>query len=261
MIRALIVDDEEHARRGIASRLARLADVEVAGMCANGRDAIESVHLLSPALMFLDIQMPGKDGFEVLREIGAASCPLVIFVTAYDRYAMRAFEVHALDYLLKPLDDERFNAAIDHAREMLAQRDDAQFKQRLTALLAAANRPADPAAADAPPDRLLVRTGSRIIFVRIADIDWIGASGDYVTLHAGGKFWLMRDTITAVERQVAPHGFARIHRSTLVNRDCVAELRYHDNGDYRVLLRDGTTLKLSRNYHAALQRLLKPRFE
>jgi two-component system, LytTR family, response regulator len=261
VIRALIVDDEEHAQRGIVSRLRKFTDIEVVGVCGNAREAVEAIRLLAPVLLFLDIQLPGETGFEVLEAIGTDACPLVIFVTAYDRYAMRAFEVRALDYLLKPIDDERFNAAVARAREVLAQRQNAQFRRRLALLLEDVNRSLPCKSAAASSDRLFVRSGGRIIFVSIADIDWIAASGDYVTLHVGKKSWLMRETISAIERQVEPLGFSRIHRSAVVNRERIIELRYHDNGDYRVLLRNGTELKLSRNYYGAFQRLLSPRAE
>jgi len=253
------VDDEEHARRGIASRLARVADVAVIGECGTGREAVDSILDLAPGLLFLDVQMPGKSGFGVIHTIGPDACPLVIFVTAYDRYAMRAFEVHALDYLLKPIDDERFHDAVARARETLSLREDAQFRRRLSLLLEDVNRSLPPDSASAHPGRLVVRSAGRIIFVEIEEIDWIGADGDYVTLHVGKKTWLMRETISGIERQVAPLGFARIHRSTLVNRERIVELRYHDNGDHRVVLRDGTELKLSRTYHATYRNLLNPR--
>jgi two-component system LytT family response regulator len=252
MIRALVVDDEEPARRGIVNRLARMLDIDVVGVCRNGREALDAIARHAPDLVFLDVQMPGRSGLDVIRALGVDACPLVIFVTAHDEYALRAFDVHALDYVLKPIDDERFAAAVERARRTLTLRADAQFRIRLTALLGDAT----PAAA---PDQLVIRSGGRIVFVAIDSVDWIAATGDYVTVHSGEKALLMRETIGALEARLAPRGFVRIHRSTLVNRDRIAELRYLDNGDYRVLLRNGNELKLSRTYQQALQQLLAAR--
>jgi two-component system, LytTR family, response regulator len=253
--RVIIVDDEELARRGIRTRLQRSGDVEIVAECSNGREAIEAIRRASPDLVFLDVQMPGKTGFDVVEAIGWDAFPHVIFVTAHDRYALRAFEVNALDYLLKPIDDERFDIAFQRARESLARDRDSDFGRRLAAVIGDAK----PGKSDGRTDRLVVRSGGRVVFVKISEIDWVEATGDYVTLHVGNKSWLLRETITAMERKLEPNGFTRIHRSTLVNLERVGEMRALDNGEYRVLLRDGTELKASRTYRNALQRLINGR--
>lgn len=256
MMRVVIVDDEELARRGIRARLQRSRDVEIVAECGNGREAIAAIRSTSPDLAFLDIQMPGKTGFDVIEAIGYESFPHVIFVTAHDQYAIRAFEVSALDYLLKPIDDERFDIALRRARESLARRHDSDLARRLAAVvgeMAAGgnNKPATPRS-----DRMVIRSGGRVLFVKTSEVDWIEAAGDYVTLHVEKKSLLMRETITELEKKLAPDGFARIHRSTIVNLERIVEMRALDNGEYRVLLRDATELKLSRNYRDALGRLV-----
>jgi two-component system LytT family response regulator len=256
--RVIIVDDEELARRGIRTRLQRSGDVEIVAECSNGREAIEAIGRASPDLVFLDVQMPGKTGFDVVEAIGWDAFPHVIFVTAHDRYALRAFEVNALDYLLKPIDDERFDIAFKRARESLTRDRDSDFGRRLAAVIGDATPGRDGLAASRP-DRIVVRSGGRVVFVKISEIDWVEAAGDYVTLHVGKKSWLLRETISEIERKLEPNGFTRIHRSTVVNLERVGEMRALDNGEYRVLLRDGTELKLSRSYRHALQRLIDGR--
>jgi two-component system LytT family response regulator len=252
MIRTVIADDEEHARRGIANRLAALPEFAVVAACGNGSETAEAIQREKPDLVFLDIQMPGKTGFEVIEAVGADNCPLIVFVTAYDAFAMRAFEVHALDYLLKPVDDARFDDAIGRVREAIEHRRTGDFRRKLASLLEATAR--EPSAE--PADRFIIRSGGRIVFVVIDEIDWVAATGDYVTVHADKKSWLTRETMADMQRQLEPRGFVRIHRSTIVNRTRIAELRYLDSGDYRVMLRDGTELKMSRNYQSALKELL-----
>jgi two-component system LytT family response regulator len=250
-LRVVIVDDEELARRGIRSRLERAGDVDVIAECRNGREAIDAIRRLAPDLVFLDVQMPGKDGFDVVAGLGGdAAPPQVIFVTAHDRYAVRAFDVHAFDYLLKPIDDDRFADALARAREAVARARDGDVGRRLAALLRDVKRVEY-------PERFVVRSGGRVVFVRAAEIDWVEAAGDYVSLHTGKRTWLLRETMTSIERKLDPDRFARIHRSTIVQVDRIAEMRSYDNGEYVVLLRDGTSLKLSRTYRAVLQRLVE----
>ena len=254
MIRSVIVDDEELSRRGIRTRLKRAADVEVVAECCNGREAIQAIRRTSPDLVFLDVQMPGKTGFDVIEAAGWRTVPHIIFVTAHDRYAIRAFEIRALDYLLKPIDDERFDIALQRAREALACDRDSDLGRRFADALSglAARESKD---LSTRPERIVVRSGGRVVFVKTAELDWIEAAGDYVMLHAGKKSWLHRETISGMETQLECSGFARIHRSTLVNLERVSEMRSLDNGEYRVLLHDGVALKLSRNYRQAVQRL------
>jgi two-component system LytT family response regulator len=243
-IRALLVDDEELARRGLRVRLERAGDIAVIGECANGRDAIAAIGKLAPELVFLDVQMPEVSGFDVIDAIGPEHAPHIIFVTAYDQYAVRAFDVHALDYLLKPIDDQRLAQALHRAREVLSSERDQGFGSRLAGAMASVNHGSG--------TRLAIPTGDRVVVVRIPEVDWVEASGNYVSLHVGKKTWLLRETIAAMDQQLAAHGFARIHRSTLVNTERVAELRALANGEFAVLLRDGTELKLSRSYRHAL---------
>jgi two-component system, LytTR family, response regulator len=255
-IRTLLVDDEEIARRGLRVRLERANDIEIVGECKNGLEAIDAINLLSPELVFLDIQMPELSGFDVLRSARPKSTPHVVFVTAFDQYAVRAFEVHALDYLLKPIDDERFAETLRHAREvMLRTRDGAyarQIGEAISSLTRSSTLPVDRAASD----RLAIPAGDRVMIIRIADIDWIQASDNYVSIHVGKKSWLLRETISALDQRLTPKGFVRIHRSTVVNAQRVTELRSLPNGEFAIVLTDGTILRLSKSYRAALDQLV-----
>jgi two-component system, LytTR family, response regulator len=260
MMRVVIVDDEELARRGIRTRLKRSRDFDIVAECSNGREAIEAIRRMSPDLIFLDVQMPGKTGFDVIEAIGCDTFPQVIFVTAHDRYAIRAFEVNALDYLLKPIDDERFDVALRRARESLARDHHSDVGRRLASVLgemaAGGTRGGTSRQALSRSNRLVVRSGGRVLFVKTSEVDWVEAAGDYVTLHVGKKSLLLRETITEMERKLGSESFTRIHRSTIVNLEQIVEMRALDNGEYRVLLRDATELKLSRNYRHALPRLI-----
>ncbi len=258
-IRTLVVDDEPLARRGICSRLRQVPFITVVEECENGRQAVEAIHTHSPDLVFLDVQMPGLNGFDVVEAVGPDAMPAVIFVTAYDQHALRAFEIHALDYLLKPIDDDRFFQAVDHAHTQHQQRQDSALGRRLSALMttmkageAPAETPTSPPAM--PTDRFVVKTGGRIFFIKAQDIDWVEAAGDYVGLHVGPKTHLLRETMAAMEARLDPTVFLRIHRSTIINTDRILELRPHFNGEYRLLLQDGTELKTSRSYKTQLQR-------
>jgi two-component system LytT family response regulator len=249
-LRVLIVDDEPLARRGIALRLADF-DVEIVGECGDGKSAVQKLLDLSPDVVFLDVQMPGMDGFEVLRSIPEERVPLVIFLTAYEEHALRAFEVHALDYLLKPIDDDRFTAAVQRALRQL----DARSKMR------AATRVLEMLGDDAAPylSRFIVRTGSRIAVVQADDTEWIGGAGDYVELHAGRRTHLLRETLNALERRLDPAKFMRIHRSRIVRADSIVELRSIDNREYQVKLSDGSEHRSSRSYADRLAAWLDPR--
>jgi two-component system LytT family response regulator len=257
-IRTLIVDDEDLARRGLRTLLRHAEDVEILPECRNGREAIEAITLSRPDLVFLDIQMPGKTGFEVLAEIDQDKCPYVIFVTAFDRFALQAFDVHALDYLLKPVNEERFNAAMSRARAVLGSVRDDSLVRRFLRMAADFHQPTAGNISVSTVDRLPVKAHGRIVVVRIADIDWIEADHDYVLLHAGDKSWMLRETIAIVELRLALSGFVRIHRSALVNVDRVRELRPRSKGEFDVVLLDGTQLKMTRNYRAAVERLVGP---
>ena len=253
-IRTLIVDDEPLGRSGISARLKGEPDIEIVGECANGRSAIESIRALSPDLLFLDVQMPGLNGFEVLAEIGVESLPVVIFVTAYDDYALRAFDVHALDYLLKPIDDERFKLALRRARTHLKQRGESRLGQKFVTLLADLQVSTPSLKQQSPPltNRFVVKSGGRIFFVKDEEIDWVEAVGDYVRLHAGPQSHLVRETMTAMETRL-DRRFLRIHRSIIVNTERIKELHPYFNGEYSVVLLDGTQLKSSRGYRERLR--------
>jgi two-component system LytT family response regulator len=255
-LRVVIVDDEELARRGVRSRLERSDDVRVVAECGTGKEAIGAIRRTTPDLVFLDVQMPGMNGFEVIAAVGLEPLPQVIFVTAHDKYAIRAFEVHALDYLLKPIDDERFDAALAHARGALARERQSDLAQRVASLLRGVGDASEGARGKGYAERFVVRSGGRVIFVPALDIDWVEAAGDYVRLHAGKKSWLLRETMASIESRLDAGSFARIHRSAIVNVERIAEMRSYDNGEYLVLLRDGTQLKLSRSHRAALQQLV-----
>jgi two-component system, LytTR family, response regulator len=249
-IRALIVDDEPLARRRIRRMLARDAEVEIAGDCANGREAVGKIRELRPDLIFLDVQMPELDGFAVLEAVGAEAMPLVIFVTAFDQYALQAFEVYALDYLLKPFDRRRFDKALTRAKTRLLSVRTSDVGQQALALLE------DLRAQSSYIERLVVKAGGRAFFLKTEEIDWIEAEGKYVRLHVGKESHLLREAIGSIESQLDPKRFPRIHRSTIVNIDRVRELQPWFHNEYRVILRDGTELMLSRSCRKRLGELL-----
>ena len=253
-IRTVIADDEELARRGLRALSQRCEDLELICECRNGREAVDAIYRHRPDLVFLDVQMPGKTGFDVISAITDIERPHVVFVTAYDKFALRAFEVHALDYLLKPVNEERFDAALARVRVAMAHATDKAMVQR--GRVAAALPVATSASTVSAVDRLAIKANGRIVVIRVTDIDWIEADGDYVSVHVGEKTWLMRETIAAVELRLALSGFVRIHRSALVNAERVTELRPRDKGEYTVVLNDGTELKLTRNYRASVERLV-----
>jgi len=244
-VRALIVDDEPLARRGVALRLKRFRDVEVVGECGDGSSAVEKILELTPDVVFLDVQMPGMDGFEVLRALPRENLPMVIFLTAYEQHALRAFEVHALDYLLKPVDDERFGTAIQRARQVMDTDCKIQMAERIVDLLE--ERPGRYVS------RFPVRVGSRIQVVRTDDIEWIAAAGDYAELHCGGRCHLLRETMNSLDQKLDPLQFLRIHRSRIVRVKCVRELRAIDNREYLVSLSDGSEHRSSRTYADRLE--------
>jgi two-component system, LytTR family, response regulator len=255
-IRTLIVDDEELARRGLRSMLRRAEDVEILAECRSGREAIEAIRRFEPDLVFLDIQMPGKSGFEVIAEIDEATCPYVIFVTAYDKFALKAFDVHALDYLLKPLNEARLHDTLARARAILASMRDESLIRRFVQI-ASEFRAAQPDNSRlAALDRIPIKTNGKVMAVRVADIDWVEASHNYVLLHVRDKSWILREPIASVELRLAMSGFVRIHRSALVNVDRVRELRTRSKGEFDVVLHDGQELKMTRNYREAVERLV-----
>jgi two-component system LytT family response regulator len=242
------------ARERILSLLQQEGDVEVIGQCSDGVQAVSAIQQQSPDLVFLDVQMPGCDGFGVIQNIGADRMPTVVFVTAYDEYALRAFEVHALDYLLKPFGKDRFQETLKHARESLERRRAGDLGRRLLALVH-----------DLKPeqqrlDRLVVKSGGRVFFLRTDEIDWIEAAGNYVRLHLGEESHLFRETMNGMEARLDARRFVRIHRSRIVNTERIKELQPWFNGEYVVILRNGTRLTLSRGYREKLQEQLGKAF-
>ncbi len=252
-IRTLIVDDEAPARARIRQLLKTESDFEIIGECANGRQAVAAIQKQRPDLVFLDVQMPRLGGFEVCAAIAGEAMPLVIFVTAYDHYALQAFEVHAMDYLLKPFDRERFQKSLRHAREQLRRGDSGLSNERLAALLD--NWKPDPKR----QERLAFKANGRVLLVRVEEIDWIEADGNYVQLRVGGVSHQMRETITGLETQLPSDRFMRISRSVIVNLDRIKELQPMFYGDYAVILQNGARLTLSRNFRDRLEKLLKRR--
>ncbi|HEV7683548.1 MAG TPA: LytTR family transcriptional regulator DNA-binding domain-containing protein [Pyrinomonadaceae bacterium] len=257
-ISTLIVDDEPLARRNIRLLLKDDAEIEIVAEAASGREALALIKKHSPDLVFLDIQMPELDGFGVLESIEAERLPGIVFVTAFDQYALKAFEFHALDYLLKPFDDARFEKALRQAKLQVGQRELKDLSQRLVALLA--GREGSATAVSLQPQylsRLLIKSSGRVFFLKTDEIDYVQAEDYYVKLHVGRKGHLLRETMNEMEAKLDPAKFLRIHRSTIVNIERIRELQQHFNGEYIVVLHDGTEHKLSRSRREQLQTLLK----
>jgi two-component system LytT family response regulator len=253
-LRVLIVDDEPLARERIRTLLAGEPDVSVAGECAGGEEALRTVRVERPDLVFLDVQMPGLDGFETVARLGelcGAAMPAVIFVTAYDKHAVRAFEVHALDYLLKPFDRARFAGALARARSHIGRKAPAGPPDDRIARLVAERE-----GVARRPRRLVIHDGGRIIFLPVSEIDWLEAAGNYVRIHAGSESYLHRETLRSLEARLDPEQFLRIGRSAIVRIDQVRELRPWFHGAFVVCLRDGTELQSSRGFSGRLRAFL-----
>ena len=267
--RVMIVDDEPVARQRVRRLVAREPGVEVVAECGTGREAVEGVKELRPDLLVLDVQMPELDGFGVLAALPPDEVPLVIFVTAYDEHALRAFDVHAVDYVLKPIDADRLRIAVTRARTEHGRAAAAEQHARLRGLLSAwAPDAVAPSAAPerlsgkghdatAPLQRFLVKANGKMFFVNTSDVDWIEADGNYVRLHVGTASHMIRETIVAVERALPATTFARIHRSAIVNLDRIAEMRQWSSGDYIVVLTTGARLKLSRTYRESIEAAIR----
>ena len=248
-IRTLIVDDQLMARELLRRMLKNESDIDIIGMPASGLEAVEAINTLGPDLVFLDVRMPGLDGFGVLAQIDAARMPVIIFVTANDDFALRAFDVHALDYLVKPCTVDRFQIALHRARNQILRNQTGEIHQRLGALLE------DIKAQPKLAERLPVKSEGKIIFLRLTDIDWIEAADNYVKLHAGQEAHMLRETLTALESKLPPARFLRISRSAMVNIEQIKELHPMFHGEYVVILRSGPRLTLTRGYRDRLQRL------
>jgi two-component system LytT family response regulator len=250
-IQAIIVDDEELARSRLKHLLKAEADIEVAAECKDGRKAVEAILASKPDLLFLDVQMPEMDGFEVLKAISDEQRPTVIFVTAYDQYALRAFDTHALDYLLKPFNRARFRKALQRARLHIARENRDQVDHRLAALLKEVR------AESKYLERLVIRSAGRVTFLRADDVERFEGCANYVRLHAGKETHLMREKLSALEEKLDPKKFIRIHRSSIVKIDQVKELRSTGDGDHVVILHDGSRLSLSRGYRERFRQALR----
>jgi two-component system LytT family response regulator len=250
-IRTLIVDDEPLAREGVRLHLEDHPDFEVVGECGSGEEAVRKIEAEDPDLVFLDVQMPGLDGFGVLETVGVERLPAVVFVTAYDQFALRAFEAYALDYLLKPFEAERFAKALDRVRMQLRAQSQNAIDEKLRNLLASLGTK------EHYLERLVARTSGKILIIRVQDVDWIEAAANYVRVHIGPKQFLVRETMTNLESRLDPEKFLRIHRSIIVRKDRIKELEPLFQGDYSVVLHDGTRLTSSRGYREKIQLFLQ----
>ncbi len=250
-IKTIIVDDEPLAREKLRGFLEKESDVEIIGECRDGREALEAIESEKPDLVFLDVQMPEMDGFEVLENLDPEALPTVIFVTAYDQYAIKAFDVHAVDYLLKPFDRERLGKAMERARSEHERRQAGDARRQLLALLQDVET-----RREKYPARLVIKTSGRVVFLKVDEIDWVDAAGNYVRVHAGAESHMLRETMGRLEERLDPERFLRIHRSTIVNVEGIRELQQQFHGDYLVVLKNGQRLTLSRSYRDRIQELL-----
>lgn len=269
-IRTIIVDDEALSRRGVEIRLAKAPDFNVVAQCSNGREALTAIQEHKPDLVFLDIQMPGMSGFEVISQIPHEALPLFVFVTAFDQYAVKAFEAKAVDYLLKPIDDQRFESALTHVRQHIQTRTAAAQCDRLLELIADITGSGELALEDVLSLKsdarqlrhsplLPIRQGRETLRIPTPSIEWIDAAGDYMCIHAAGNTHILRGTMKELEEILDPKLFQRVHRSTIVNLRCVTSLRSHMNGEYFLKLQGGHELKLSRTYRDKVEYFLKSR--
>jgi two-component system LytT family response regulator len=250
MIRTLIAEDEALARRRLRKLLSTENDVVVVGECRDGRETIAAIHERQPDLLFLDVEMPEVSGLGVVEAITPERMPPVIFVTAYDHYAVQAFDANAVDYLLKPFDEDRFNRALNRARRYLSHVSHRDHTNRLQSVLSEVKQ------GTGRMDRLVIKSGGRIVFLDDEEVDWIEAAANYVRLHAGSNSYLLRQTMNVLESKLDPERYMRIHRSIIVNIDKIRELKPCNNGEYIVVLRTGKELSLSRSFRDRIQQLL-----
>ncbi|MEC9299820.1 MAG: LytTR family DNA-binding domain-containing protein [Pseudomonadota bacterium] len=253
----IIVDDEELARQGLAMRLEEVSEIEILAQCQNGREALNAINEYGPDLAFLDIQMPGTSGLELIGEIQGDVMPMIVFVTAFDEFAVDAFDVHAVDYLLKPVESNRLKEAINKAQKLKMQEGALGDKQKLLELAASLSGKSLDAIGELlesgdnlieHADRLAIKDGTSLTFVPVKDIDWIDAAGDYMCVHAKGETHIMRTTMKELEARLAPSIFQRVHRSTIVNLERVEKISSHINGEFHLILGGGISLKMSRSY-------------
>ncbi|MCI0432839.1 MAG: LytTR family transcriptional regulator DNA-binding domain-containing protein [Gemmatimonadetes bacterium] len=256
MIKAIVVDDERLARDTLRIRLRRDPDVELVAVCRDAVEAISAIRAHAPDVLFLDVQMPGTDGFGVLDALDIEPPPVVVFVTAWDTYALRAFEQHALDYLLKPFDDERFQRALERAKSRVRERRDSALARNIRQLLderyATPSTPQSDTGAARRHDRIMVKERGRFVFLPARELEYVRAAGNYLVLFAGGRRHYLRSTMNELMQRLDPGRFLRIHRSTIVSLDFVKEIQARENGTYRVRMNDGAELILSRTYRDAI---------
>lgn len=264
VFRVIIVDDEELARRGMEIRLQRESDIEICKQCHNGREAVQAVHQLRPDIVFLDVQMPGMDGFETLREFSGPDMPHVVFVTAFSEYAIKAFDANAIDYLLKPIDDQRLKTALDRVRRASEVQSAVNHRDRLLRLICeitgeeiALESALDGLGEDSPANtrRIAIKDGDTTVCIDLDDVDWIEAAGDYLCVHARGKTHVMRGTMKRMEQFLDEKRFARVHRSTIINIARVQSIRSHINGEYFLSLEGAKEVKVSRSYRDSVQKI------
>jgi len=269
-LRAIVIDDEPLARRGLRLRLEAMQDVEIVAECGNGREALERIPQLRPDVVFVDIQMPGVNGLQLVQQLPLEELPQVVFVTAYDQYAVEAFEVNAVDYVLKPIEEQRLALAIERVREKLASADIASQREQLLEAVADLTQESPEAleqklaagafhgelSSSAYPEKIAIKDSGKITLVPAQEIDWIDAAGDYMCVHANGDTHVMRITMKELEQQLDPKQFQRIHRSTIVNLNRVREICAHINGEYHLVLNNGERLKMSRSYKNKVQHFL-----
>ena len=255
-IRVLVVDDEPLARRGIRQQLQSAPDIEIVGEAGNGQQAIAAIEKQKPDLVFLDVQMPIFDGFQVIEKIGVSNLPEIVFVTAFDEHAIRAFEINALDYLLKPIDPERFEKCLERVRERMKNSKDEKFDEKLSSLLQCLKRVESNTEKNFL-ERVVIKDAGRIFFVGADEIIWISSEGNYVKLHTKSKAYLLRETMDGLENKLNPRDFLRLRRSTIVRIEQIKELHPLFNGEFAVILKDGTKLASSRRYRQNLNSLLK----
>lgn len=258
----LIVDDEPHAREGIRIRIEEFSEIKVIAECSSGAEAVKSINELKPDIVFLDIQMPEMNGFDVLQKLNAENMPVIIFVTAFDEYAVKAFEHHALDYLLKPVRDDRFKRSIKYALSEVNHKSLETYVPKLKSVvdeyMKIVDKDYDTQQVDFVTNknvlsRLMIKTKDQIAIIAVDEIDWIESAGDYVYIHTDKKKYLIRETLTALEQKMDVRKFVRIHRSSIVNIDKIKSMKQNEHGDFDVFLTDGTKLKLSRTYRANFQ--------
>ncbi len=269
-ITTLIIDDEPHAREGIKIRLAEFQEIEIIGECSSGKEATDAINNLKPDLLFLDIQMPEMNGFEVLQQLDIENFPVVVFVTAFDKYALQAFEFHALDYLLKPVSEERFKETMEVIIELFKQKNLAEYGKKLRNFvdeyvsgkenILETSQVSHAEKMNQYVNRLMVKSKENISLVPVVEIEWIESAGDYIYIHTNGKKHLFRETLTSLEHKLDPSKFVRIHRSTIVNLEKIKSLKQNEHGDYEVFLMNGTKLKLSRSFRQHFQKAIGNNF-